>query len=85
MNSEFERNVVLNEIADELSDFKSESLYQCPYCEKILKWDDVNYYPEESSYTCPKCLTTFNENELQTVSLITYIEEMFLRYKGDEK
>lgn len=85
MNKEFKRNVLITEITNELCDFKNDNLYQCPNCEKIFEWDDVNYNPEESSYTCPKCRTTFNENGLQNVSVIDYIEEIYLTYKGEEE
>jgi len=82
MNKEFEKKIVLNEITNELNKFTNKDLYQCPYCEETFEWDDMNYNPEESSYTCPKCRVTFDETELQNISILDYIEEIYLTYKG---
>lgn len=85
MNNQLLKNVIFNEITNELDNFKNENLYQCQHCGKIFEWNDVDYNPEENSYTCPECRTTFNEEELQNASVIDYIEEWYLTYKGEEQ
>ena len=78
-------NNILEEIKNDLQKFKHEDLKQCPYCSEFFEWDDVNYNPEESTYTCPICRETFDEKELQSVSFIDYIEEVFAVYKGEKE
>lgn len=78
-------NNILEEIKSDLQKFKHEDLKQCPYCSEVFEWDDVNYNPEESTYICPICRETFDEKELQSVSFIDYIEEVFAVYKGVNK
>lgn len=80
---EIYKKIVFDEIRETLDKFTSKSLYQCPCCEKIIEWDDANYYPDENSYTCPECMHSFDEDALQEITLLDYIEELFLRYKGD--
>ena len=46
---------------------------------------ETNYNPEESTYTCPKCRQTFNENELLEVTLLDYITDLFITYKGEKE
>ena len=76
-------NNILEEIKNDLQKFKHENLKECPYCGEIFEWDDVNYNPEESTYTCKECRQTFDENELQQVTLLDYITDLFITYKGD--
>ena len=80
--NEFEEEIVYETIKDELKKFRNSNLYKCSYCEKFIEWDDANYNPEESTYICPICRETFDEKELQSVSFIDYIEEVFSVYKG---
>ena len=74
-------NNILEEIKNDLQKFKHEDLKQCPYCSEVFEWDDVNYNPEESAYSCQKCKHTFNENELEALSIFDIIEEMFIAFK----
>ena len=37
---------------------------------------------EECTYTCNECLNLFDENELQEVTFLDYITEIFINYKG---
>lgn len=77
------KDVVFDEIKNTLEKFTSKNLYQCPNCDCINEWDDTNYNPEESTYTCKECRQTFDENELQQVTLLDYITDLFITYKGD--
>ena len=78
------KNVVFDEIKDTLEKFTSKNLYQCPNCESIDDWDDSNDNPEENTYTCKDCMQTFSEDELQEVTLLDYITDLFITYKGDK-
>lgn len=85
MKKDFEEKIVFNQMIEELKDFKNEKLYRCPYCEKIIEWDDANYNPEENTFTCPLCNETYDETELECISIYDYIEEMYLTYKSINK
>ena len=85
MKKEIEQKIVFNEILEDLKQFKNKNLYRCPYCDAMIEWDDVNYNLEESTYICPICRETFDEKELQSVSFIDYIEEVFAVYKGEKE
>ena len=82
MKTDFEQSILLNGLSNDLKTFESKKLYRCPYCEKIHEWDDVNYNPEDGTFTCPKCTTTYDETELENISMYDYIEEIYLTYKG---
>lgn len=60
---------------------RNNSLYRCPHCEKIIEWNDANYNPEESTYICQKCKNTFEESELEALSMFEILEEMFIAFK----
>ncbi len=77
-------NVMFDEIKNTLEKFTSKNLYQCPHCDSINEWDDSNYNPEESTYTCKDCMHTFNETELLEVTLLDYITDLYITYKGDK-
>ena len=79
--NEFEEKVVYEAIKDELKKFRNNSLYRCPSCGKIIEWCDENYNPEESAYTCPKCKDTFEESDLESLSMFEILEEMFIAFK----
>ena len=79
--NEFEEKVVYEAIKDELKNFRNNSLYRCPHCEKIIEWNDANYNPEESVYTCQKCNDAFEEYELEELSMFDFLEEMFLAFQ----
>ncbi len=81
MKKEIKEQIVLKEIVDDLKQLEHKNLHQCPYCDEVFEWNDVDYNPEEQTYTCPYCKQTFDENELQSVSFIDYIQEMFLAYQ----
>lgn len=78
------KNLVFDEIKETLEKFKSKNLYQCPNCNSINAWDDSNYNPEENTYTCKDCMQTFDEGDLLEVTLLDYITELFITYKGDK-
>lgn len=84
MNSK-EKEIVLNEIIKTFQEFKHKSLVRCPNCEKVIEWQDANYNPAESIYTCPKCLHEINEYEFEQISIVDYLEEIYLAYLTQEQ
>ena len=85
MNKELQEKITLNAIIDDLRKFKHKDLPQCPYCDETFEWNDVDYNPEESTYTCLVCRQSFDENELQSVTFIDYIQETYLAYERSKK
>lgn len=79
--NDYEEKIIFEAIKEELKKFRNNSLYRCPDCGKIIEWDDTDYNPEESSYTCPRCGSTYDENDLEALSVYDIIEEMFLAFK----
>ncbi len=79
--NDFEMNVLFEAIKSEMKRFKTDNLYRCPHCEKIIRWDDKNYYPEEGQYMCSKCGCLMDEDELQALSLYEVIDEMYLAFE----
>lgn len=79
------KGLMFNELTNELDKFENNNLYKCPCCGKTFGWDDVNYYPEESIYTCPECFQTLDENQLQIVTALDYIEQVYLCYRVSNK
>ena len=63
-------------IANKLESIANGSLYKCPECGEWIKWDDNQYDNDNASYTCQECGAAFDENELETVSMYDYFEDM---------
>ena len=83
MNKDLKEQIILSSIIDDLKKFEHKDLHQCPYCDEVFEWNDADYNPEDKTYTCPFCRNTFDESELESVSLMAYIEDIFMAYKGD--
>lgn len=60
-------------IAIEIEAYNESRMYRCPECGAMIEWDDDCYDSEESTYTCPQCETTFDEDELQALSIHDYL------------
>ncbi len=80
MNKDLKEQIILSSIIDDLRKFEHKDLHQCPYCDEVFEWNDVDYNAEEQAYTCPFCKETFDENELQSVTFVDYIQETYLAY-----
>lgn len=80
MNKELQEKITLNAIIEDLIKFKHKDLHQCPYCDETFEWNDADYNPEEQTYTCPVCRQNFDENELQNITFVDYIQETYLAY-----
>ena len=61
-------------IADKLEAIADGRLYKCPECGEWIEWNDNQYDDENAIYTCPECSATFDESELETVSMYDYFE-----------
>lgn len=53
------------------------SAYRCPHCGEIIFWDDDQYNDEDALYTCPECGETFDECDLEPVSLYDYFSDVY--------
>ena len=84
MNSK-EKEIVLSEMIKTFKEFKHKNLMRCPNCEKVIEWQDENYNPADNIYTCPKCRHEINEYEFEQISIVDYLEEMFLVFLSQEK
>ena len=62
-------------IAKDLEAYASNSVYRCPKCEAIIEWNDEHYEEENAKYTCPECDATFEEYELEALSLYDYFDD----------
>lgn len=60
-------------IATEIEAYNESRMYRCPECGAMIEWDDDCYDMEEGTYTCPQCETTFDEDELQALSIHDYL------------
>ena len=63
-------------IADELEAIADAKLYKFPYCGEWIDWDDSQYDDENATYTCPLCNETFDEEDLTSVSMYDYFDDM---------
>ena len=64
-------------IAKDLEAYANASVYRCPKCEAIIEWDNENYNEENAKYTCPECDATFDESDLESLSLYDYFEDCY--------
>ena len=61
-------------IANKLEAIAEGSFYKCPECGEWIEWKDTQYNDENASYTCQECGATFDENELEAVSMYDYFK-----------
>lgn len=64
-------------IALKLDRIAEGSAYKCPHCGEIIFWSDDQYYDDEATYTCPECGETFDECDLEPVSLYDYFSDVY--------
>ena len=64
-------------IAKDLEAYASGNLYRCPECGEVIEWDNDQYNEETVAYTCQECDTTFEEHELEALSLYDYFEDCY--------
>lgn len=61
-------------IADKLEAIADSKLYKCPECGEWIEWNDNQYDDENATYTCTECNATFDESDLEAVSMYDYFE-----------
>ena len=62
-------------IAEELEKYANGEIYRCPECGEAIEWNNDQYNSEEASYTCSHCDATFEESELEALSLWDYLSD----------
>lgn len=60
-------------IVYEIEAYCDRRIYRCPNCGEKIEWNDDNYDLEDSEYICPHCGKTFDENELESLSIADYL------------
>lgn len=75
MSSEEHNRNLCKSIVNEIEAYCDRRMYRCPDCGEILEWSDDDYDLEESAYTCPHCGKTFDEDELDALSLYDYLNK----------
>ena len=83
MKDDFEQSIILNQIIEEMKQFKNEKILRCPNCQKILEWDDGNFNPEDNTFTCQHCRFTEDESTFERIDLCDYVTEIYLTFRGE--
>ena len=64
-------------IAMGLEAYANGEIYRCPECGEIITFDNEQYDEEAGTYTCQECDETFEEYELEALSLYDYFDDVF--------
>lgn len=64
-------------IAEELEAYAEGTVYRCPECGEIIEWDNEQYNDEEAEYTCQCCGETFDESDLEALSVYDFIADVY--------
>lgn len=74
-------------IAEELERYYNGEIYRCPECGETITFDNNQVNNEEGTYTCQECKATFEEHELESLSLYDYFDDVFgIEYRiGSDK
>lgn len=74
-------------IAEELERYYNGEYYRCPECGETITFDNNQVNNEEGTYTCQECKATFEEHELESLSLWDYLNDVFdIEYRiGSDK
>lgn len=64
-------------IAEELEAYAERTVYRCPECGEVIRWDDSQYNDDESTYTCQSCGETFDESDLEALSVYDFIADAY--------
>lgn len=62
-------------IAENLEAYADGTVYRCPECGEVIRWDDSQYDDDNASYTCPHCGETFDESDLESLSVYDFIAD----------
>ena len=83
MKDDFEQSIILNQIIEEMKQFKNARILRCPNCQKILEWDDANFNPEDNTFICQHCRYTDDESNFERIDLCDYVAEIYLTFRGE--
>lgn len=74
-------------IALDLEAYYKGYVYRCPECGEVIGWDDAQYNEEDATYTCQQCENTFDESDLEALSLWDYFDDVLdIEYRiGSDK
>ncbi len=85
MSAANENRETCKRIAAEIEAYHDRTMYRCPECRKAIEWQNEQYDSEENVYTCPECRKTFDESELEALSVYDYLSRSYydLEYRVD--
>ena len=72
-----ENREMCKNIAMDLEAYASGEMYRCPECGEIITFNNDQLNNEEGLYTCQECNATFEEHELESLSLYDYFDDVF--------
>lgn len=74
-------------IAMDLEAYASSEMYRCPECGEAITFDNEQFNGEAGTYTCQECDATFEEHELEILSLYDYFDDCYdIEYRiGSDK
>ena len=64
-------------IARDLEAYSNGELYRCPECGETITFNNEQFNKETGTYTCQECDATFEEHELEALSLYDYFEDCY--------
>lgn len=82
-----ENREMCKNIAMDLEAYASGEMYRCPECGEIITFNNDQLNNEEGLYTCQECNATFEEHELEALSLYDYFDDVLdIEYRfGSDK
>lgn len=64
-------------IAEELEAYADGTVYRCPECGEVIRWDNEQYNDDKGTYTCDCCGTSFDESDLESLSILDFIQDAY--------
>lgn len=64
-------------IAEELEAYAEGTVYRCPECGEVIRWDNEQYNDDEGTYTCDCCGASFDESDLEPLSVLDFIQNAY--------
>lgn len=74
-------------IAKELEAYADGTVYRCPECGEVIRWNNSQYNDDDATYTCQHCGETFDESDLEALSVYDFIADAYdIEYRiGSDK
>lgn len=64
-------------IAKELEAYADGTAYRCPECGEVIRWSNEQYNDDEGTYTCDCCRASFDESDLESLSVLDFIQDAY--------